>query len=62
MHQKLYKHRFIAGPSKCSTKTLSIPLTKLLTYIKQGVQKFFVTVYPRSGISQMWILKNSNEF
>ena len=30
MHKNPYKHRFIAGSSKCSTKPLSILLTKLL--------------------------------
>ena len=56
-----YKHRFIAGSSKCSTKSLSILLTKLLTHIKQGLQKYCETSYSRSGVNQMWILKNSKE-
>ena len=34
MHKTPYKHRFIAGSLKCSTKPLSILLTKLLTHIK----------------------------
>ena len=61
MHKNPYKHRFIAGSSKCSTKPLSILLTKLLTHIKQGLQKYCKTAYSRSGINQMWILKNSKE-
>ena len=61
MHKNPYKHRFIAGSSKCSTKPLSILLTKLLTHIKQGLQKYCETSYSRSGVSQMWILKNSKE-
>ena len=56
-----FKHRFIAGSSKCSTKPLSILLTKLLTHIKQGLQKYCKTFYSRSGVNQMWILKNSKE-
>ena len=56
-----YKHRFIAGSSKCSTKLRFIILTKLLTHIKQGLQKYCETAYSRSGINQMWILKNSKE-
>ena len=56
-----YKHRFIAGSSKCSTKPLSILLTKLLTHFKQGLQKYCETAYSRSGVNQMWILKNSKE-
>ena len=61
MHKNPYKHRFIAGSSKCSTKPLSILLTKLLTHIKQGLQKFCETAYSRSGINQIWILENSKE-
>ena len=61
MQKNPYKHRFIAGSSKCSTKPLSILLTKLLTHIKQGLQKYCETAYSRSGINQMWILKNSKE-
>ena len=61
MQKSPYKHRFIAGSSKCSTKPLSILLTKLLTHIKQGLQKYCETAYSRSGINQMWILKNSKE-
>ena len=51
----------LAGSSKCSTKPLSIILTKLLTHIKQGLQKYCETAYSRSGVNQMWILKNSKE-
>ena len=39
----------------------SILLTKLLTHIKQGLQKYCKTSYSRSGVNQMWILKNSKE-
>ena len=61
MHKNPYKQRFIAGSSKCSTKPLSILLTKLLTHIEQGLQKYCDTAYSRSGINRMWILKNSKE-
>ena len=61
MHKDSYKHRFIDGSSKCSTKPISILLTKLVTHIKQGLQKYSETAYSRSGINQMWILKNSKE-
>ena len=60
MHKNPYKHRFIAGSAKCSTKPLSV-LTKLLTHIKQGLQKYCETAYFRSGVNRMWILKNSKE-
>ena len=61
MHKNPYKNWFIAGSSKCSTKPLSILLTKLLTHIKQGLQKYCETSYSRSGVNQMWVLKNSKE-
>ena len=61
MHKNPYEHRFIAGSSKCSTKPLSILLTKLLTHIKKGLQKYCETAYSRSGVNQMRILKNSKQ-
>ena len=61
MHKNPYKHRIIASSSKCSTKPLSILLIKLLTHIKQGLRKYCETSYSRSGINQMWVLKNSKE-
>ena len=61
MHKNPYEHRFIAGSWNCSTKPLSILLTKLLTHIKQGLLKYCETAYSRIGINQMWILKNSKE-
>ena len=54
-----YKQRFIAGSSKCSTKKLSKLLTAILTKIKEGLHKYCETIYSRSGVNQMWILKNS---
>ena len=56
IHKNPYKHRFIAGSSKCSTKPFSILLTKLLIHIKQGLQTYCETAYSRSGINRMWIL------
>ena len=61
MHKNPYKHWFIAGSVRCSNKPLSFHLTKLLTHIKQGLQKYCETAYSRSGVNQMWILKNSKE-
>jgi hypothetical protein len=56
-----YKQRYIAGSKKCSTKPLSILLTKILTAVKERLQMYCATVYARSGANQMWILKNSKE-
>ena len=61
MHKNPYKHGFIAGSARWSTKHLSILLTKLLTHIKHGLQKYCETACSRSGVNQMWILKNSKE-
>ena len=56
-----FKERYIAGSSTCSTKELSIHLTKILSAVKEGQQKYCENVYSRSGINHMWILKNSKD-
>ena len=61
LHKTPYKERYIAGSSTCSTKELSIQLTKILSAVKEGQQKYCETVYSRSGINHMWILKNSKD-
>ena len=40
LHKSPVKHCFIAGSSKCTTKRLSSLLTKILTVIKTGLQKY----------------------
>ena len=40
LHKSPVKHRFIAGSSKCTTKQLSSLLTKILTVIKTGLEKY----------------------
>jgi hypothetical protein len=49
------------GSSTCSTKELSIHLTKILSAVKEGQQKYCETVYSRSDINHKWILKNSKD-
>ena len=61
LHKTPYKERYIAGSSTCSTKELSIHLTKIMSAVKEGQQKYCETVYSRSGINHMWILKNSKD-
>ena len=61
LHKNPYKQRYIAGSAKCSTKPISQILTRILTAVKEGLQKYCDTVYARSGVNQMWILKNSKE-
>ena len=61
LHKTPYKERYIAGSSTCSTKKLSIHLTKIMSAVKEAQQKYCETVYSRSGINHMWILKNSKD-
>jgi hypothetical protein len=50
LHKTSFKERYIAGSSTCSTKEMSIHLTKILSAVKEGQQKYCETVYSRSGI------------
>ena len=61
LHKNPYKLRYIAGSAKCSTKPLSLILTRYFTAVKEGLQKYCDTTYAGSGVNQMWILKNSKE-
>jgi hypothetical protein len=47
------QQRYIAGDAKRSK-----PLTSILTDVKQDHQRYGDTTFSRSGINQMWILKN----
>ena len=40
LHKSPVKHHFIAGFSKCTTKEFSSLLTKILTVIKTGMEKY----------------------
>ena len=59
LHKSPYKHRFIVGSSKCTTKDLSCLLTKVLSTIKDGLVRYCNTKTSRNGVNNMWILKNS---
>ena len=61
LHKNPYKQRYIAGLDKFSTKPLSQILTQILTAVKEGFQKYCDTAYARSGVNQIWILKNYKE-
>ena len=58
-HKSPVKHHFIAGSSKCTTKQLSSLLTKILTVIKTGLEKYCGIKTSHTGVNNMWILKNS---
>ena len=59
LHKSPVKHRFIAGSSKCTTKQLSSLLTKILTVIKTGLEKYCSLKTSHDGVNNIWILKNS---
>ena len=59
LHKSPVKHRFIAGSSECTTKQLSSLLTKILTVLKTGLEKYFSIKTSHTGVNNMWILKNS---
>ena len=59
LHKSIVKHRFIAGSSKCTTKQLSILLTKILRVIKAGQGKYCSVKTSHTGVDNMWTLKNS---
>ena len=59
LHKSPVKHCFIAGSSKCTTKQLSSLLTKILTVIKTGLEKYCSVKTSHTGINNMWMLTNS---
>ena len=59
LHKSPYKHQFIAGSCKCTTKDTSCLLTKPLRIIKDGLVRHCNTNTSRNGVNNMWILKNS---
>ena len=59
LHKSPEKHRFIAVSSKCTAKQLSSLLTKILTVIKTGLEKYCSIKTSHTGVNNMWILKNS---
>ena len=61
-HKSPYKHRFIAGSSKCTTKDLSCLLTKLLSTLQDGLVRYWNTKTSRNGLNNMWILEKATSF
>ena len=55
LHKNPYKQRYIADSAKCSTKPLSQILTRILTAVKEGLQKYCDTAYARSGFIYLFI-------
>ena len=59
LHKVPFKHRFIAGSSKCTTKGFSCLLTKVLTTVKDRLIRYNNTKTSRNGVNSMWIVKTS---
>ena len=59
LHKSPYKHRFMAGSSKCASEDLSCLLAKLLSTKKDGLVRYCNTKTSRNGVNNMWILTNS---
>ena len=59
LHKSPVKRHFIAGSSKYTTKQYSSLLTKILTVIKNGLEKYCSIKTSHTGVNNMWILKNS---
>ena len=61
-HKNPYKERFIAGASKCTTKSLSIEVSLALKLLKSQFKAYCNKIYKRTGINCFWSIENSNEF
>ena len=63
LHKDPYKQplRYIPGAAKFSAKPLSQILTRILTAVRDGLQKNCDASYARSGVNQMQIVENSKE-
>ena len=56
-HKSPVKDRFIPGSRNCIRKQLSSLLTKILTVIKTGLEKYCSIKTSHTGVNNMWILK-----
>ena len=61
LHKTPYKHSFIASLFDCTTKPLSVLLTRILSAIKGKLSNLSSVIYSRKGINEMWILKTRSE-
>ena len=59
LHKTPYKHCFIASSFNCTTKLLSVLLTRILSAIKGKLSNLSSVIYSRTVISEMWILKTA---
>ena len=61
LHKRLYKARFIANSSSCTTTEISQLLNTCLTAVKSRVNRYYETVYERARKNMFWSIKNSGE-
>ena len=61
LHKVPFKHRFIAGSSKCTTKDLSCLLTKVLTTVKDGLIRYNNTKTSRNGVNSTSLLSSLDQ-
>ena len=57
----LYRERYIAGFSNCSTRELSITIATILSAVTGGLQSSSDKVYLRSSFNQIWILTHCED-
>ena len=62
LHKSLYKARFIANSSFCTTTELSILLTSCITCVKSRVIRYYETVYERSWKTMFWSIETLAKF
>ena len=62
LHKYLVKHCFIAGSSKCTTKSLSSLLTKIHTVIKTELEKYCHIKTHHTGANNMQDTKEVHNF
>ena len=55
-HKTAFKQCFVAGSTKCTTKSFLKLLTSIGTAVKEGLQSNHNTCYSRNGINSMWII------
>ena len=59
LHKNPYKFRFIAGSKFCSTKDLSVLLSKGLKKVQEFWFNYCGQIDATSGVNRFWILSNS---
>ena len=59
LHKVPFKHCFIAGSSKSTTKVLSCLLTEVLATVKDGLIRYCNTKTSPNEVNSIWIVKNS---